>query len=122
MSHYVCEHCGAVFDENEAATETFRHAEVQPSYTESWIACPACLSTEVEDAAYCYRCRTPVRYKDLFGGYYCKDCMHDLRDRYHEHQYVGENLDDCAEWIHEKRAKNHADEQDAKDVIREVIT
>ena len=122
MAYYVCNRCNAVFSEDDAATETFRHDEVRPTFTENFLVCPHCLSADYDDAAYCYRCRTPVRYKDLFGGYYCKDCMHNIRDRYHEHQYVGENLDDYAEWIHEKRAKNHADEQDAKDMIREVIT
>ena len=122
MAHYVCNRCGAVFSEDEAATETFRHDEVRPTFTENFLVCPSCLSADYDDAAYCYHCHKPMRYEDLKGGYYCKDCMHNIRDRYHEHQYVGENLDDYAEWIHEKRAKNHADEQDAKDMIREVIT
>ena len=117
MAHYVCTHCGTIFDEEDAATETFRHTEVQPSYTESRIACPACLTTEVEDAAYCYRCREPVKYEDLYGGYYCKNCMRDLRDRYHERLFINECMDEYAEWIHEIRAKNHADEADYKDMI-----
>ena len=115
MEWYVCVHCGAVFNSENAATESFRHAEVTPTYTENFLACPGCLSTDYEDAAICYRCHEPVRYKDLYGGYYCKECMRVLRDRHHEHLYVGESLDDFAEWIHARRIKNHAEEQDPQD-------
>lgn len=116
--HFVCNRCGAVFSEDEAATESFLHNEVRPMFTEHFLACPHCLSTDYEDAAYCYRCKEPKRYEDLKGGYYCIDCMRELRNPYHERLYVSENIDDFAEWLHERRAKNNADEQDAKDMIR----
>lgn len=114
-AHYVCNRCRAVFSEDEAATETFRHDEVRPTFVESFLCCPHCLSADFEDAAYCYKCKRPISYSNLKGGYYCPDCMKELRDPYHEHLYVGENLDDYAEWIHERRARNNADEQDEKD-------
>lgn len=115
MAHYVCNRCGAVFDEIEAATENFTHTEIHPYYTETYLACPHCLSNDFEDAAYCYRCKKPIRYGNLRGGYYCKDCIKKLRDPYHERRYISENIDDFAEWIHALRVKNNADEQDAKD-------
>jgi len=111
---YVCDLCGAVFNESEAATETFRHDEVRPTYTESFVACPHCLTTQISDAAYCYRCRKPMKYEDLKGGYYCLDCLREITNRHHEHRYIWEDLDNYAEWLHEKRARNHADEEDYK--------
>ena len=117
MSHLVCENCGAVFDENDAAKETFRHTEIHPYFTESWVACPSCLSTDVEDAAYCYRCGEPVKYSDLVGGYYCKSCIREMRGRHSEALFVNENIDEFAEWLHERRVKNHIDEADPKDMI-----
>ena len=122
MAHYVCNRCNAVFSEDEAATESFRHTEVRPTYTENFLACPACLSTDYDDAAYCYRCKQPVRYSELLGGYYCKSCMSDIRNRFSDNSYINENLNDYAEWLHERRAKNNADEQDAIDIMRGVRT
>jgi hypothetical protein len=115
MAYYVCNRCNRVFSEDEAETETFRHDEIRPVFTERFIVCPSCLSANFDDAAFCYRCHRPVRYEDLRGGYYCRECMHDISDRYHEHKYIAENIDDYAEWLHEQRARNNADEQDEKD-------
>lgn len=114
MAHYVCNRCNAVFSEDEAATESFFHDEITPHYTENFLACPHCLSPDYEDAAYCYRCKSPMRYADLKGGYYCRECLSEISDPYHMKQYVLENLDDYAEWLHERRARNNADEQDYK--------
>ena len=114
MAHYVCNRCGAVFSEDEAATETFRHEEIKPTFVERFMCCPHCLSADFEDAAYCYRCKRPMRYGDLKGGYYCKDCLKDITTSYHEHRFVMENLDEYAEYLHELRAMNKADEQDYK--------
>ena len=118
MAHYVCNHCGAVFDENDAATETFRHDEVRPTYTENFLVCPSCLSSDYDDAAYCYKCHEPYRYEHLKGGYYCVNCLNEMTSTRLERRYIRENLDDYAEWLHEIRAKNHTDEQDAIDTMR----
>lgn len=114
MAHFVCNICGAVFSEDEAATETFFHDEVRPTYVEKFIACPRCLQANYDEAAYCYRCKKPMRYESLKGGYYCKDCLRDISTKYHEHLYAIENADDYAEWLHERRVKNKADEEDFK--------
>ena len=116
-AYYICNRCNAVFSEDEAATESFFHNEVRPTFTENFIACPHCLSTDYEDAAYCYRCKRPMRWKKLRGGYYCEECLKDIRNRYHESRFVNENLDEFAEFMHEARSKNHADEQDEKDLM-----
>ena len=116
MSHYICNHCGAAFDEAQAATETFRHTEVHPSYTESFLVCPSCLSSDYEDAAYCYKCHNPFKYEQLKGGYYCVRCLNQMSSTKIERQYIRENLDDYAEWLHERRAKINVEEQDPKDL------
>ena len=115
MAHYICNKCGVVFSEDEAATESFRHTEIRPIYTEHFLVCPSCLSSDYEDAAYCYRCKQPHRYADLRGGYYCKTCLSDISNSYLEHQFIKENIDEYAEFLHERRVKNNADEQDPKD-------
>lgn len=118
MAHYVCNYCGAIFSENEAATETFRHTEIRPVYTEKFLVCPACLSSNYDDAAYCYRCKEPKRYEDLAGGYYCRDCMRELRNRYYDNRFINLNYDEYAEMIHELRSKEHTDEADPIDTMR----
>lgn len=115
MAHYVCNHCGSVFSEDEAATETFRHDEVRPTFTESWLICPSCLSSQCEDAAYCYKCQEPMRYEDLKGGYYCEKCLREITTVHSMRLFIKENIDDYAEWLHERRARYKADEQDEKD-------
>lgn len=113
--HMVCNRCGAVFTEDEAKTENFLHTEIQPMTAETFLACPHCLSENIEDAAYCYRCKQPVRYSDLKGGYYCGECIADMKDRATVSRYIAENIDDFAEWLHEKRMVSNEDEKDQKD-------
>lgn len=115
MAHYVCNRCGAVFSEDEAATETFRHDEVRPTFTENFLVCPHCLSADYDDAAYCYHCHKPMRYEDLKGGYYCKSCLREIGTVHLMRLYIKEDLDSFAEWLHERRARYRADEQDEKD-------
>ena len=115
MAHFACNRCGTIFSEDEAATESFRHTEVQPSFTENFLACPACLSTDYDDAAYCYKCGEPKRYKDLKGGYYCMDCLREITTTHQKNRYIRENIDDFADFIHAERAKFNADEQDERD-------
>lgn len=115
MAHYVCNRCGAVFSEDEAATETFRHDEIRPTYTEKFLVCPSCLSADYDDAANCYNCKRPMRYEKLKGGYYCRECLREMSTIPLMRQYIAEDLDSYAEWLHERRARWKADEQDEKD-------
>lgn len=116
MSHFVCNRCGAVFSEEDAATESFFHDEVRPTFTEKFMACPRCLQVDYEDAAYCYRCKKPMRYSDLKGGYYCRDCVREITraNPVLEHKYALEMIDDYAEYLHEIRARTNEDEKDYK--------
>ena len=116
MEWFICNRCGAAFNEENAATESFRHTEVTPHFTENFLACPGCLSTDYEDAAFCYRCGEPKRYSDLRGGYYCDSCVREISSKPLESLYIRENYDDYADWLHERRAKHNADETDPKDI------
>lgn len=113
MYHYVCNECGKVFAEDEAGIEENPHTEVTPSYTEKFLVCPECGSANYDDAAYCYRCNSPVPYDDLRGGYYCGGCMElFMSDIYHIKEYVRENADDFAEWMHERLERRTNGNQD----------
>lgn len=109
--HMVCNRCKAVFTEDEARTENFLHTEVQPMTAETFLACPHCLSENIEDAAYCYKCNRPMRYSDLKGGYYCMDCIQSMRSKNLDNRYILDNIDDFAEWLHDdiERVRNEVD-------------
>jgi len=101
MPHYVCNRCGCTFDENEAFYEEFRHDEVPWGGKELFMTCPDCGAADFEDAAYCTRCGRPIKYGDLRGGYYCDECMEEITDIYHEHQFIRSEIDAYAEYLHE---------------------
>lgn len=111
MDWFICNECGRVFSGDDSGTEEFLHTEVRPHFVERYVVCPDCGSASYDDAVECCRCGEPRREEDLLGGYYCADCMADLRDAYHEREYVSENLDDYADWIHDRRQRNHADKR-----------
>ena len=56
-----------------------------------------------------------IRYENLKGGYYCTDCLRELSTVHLLRQYIKQDLDSFAVWLHERRARYEADEQDAKD-------
>ena len=42
MRDFVCNDCGAKFNEDNAGEELFVHDEVRPRYVERFIKCPKC--------------------------------------------------------------------------------
>ena len=101
MADYICNRCGCTFDENSAFYEEFQHSEIRPCCKEVFMTCPCCGAADYEDAAYCYKCGRPFRYGDLRGGYYCDECVEELTDIYHEHQFIRSEIDAYAEYLHE---------------------
>lgn len=94
MPHFVCE-CGCVFNDHSAFYERNDDA--------LWMTCPECGRDTFETAAYCYRCGKPFRYGDLRGGYYCDECMDEMTEPYHMKQFIKEEIDSFAEFLHEQR-------------------
>ena len=111
MQYYVCNHCNRVFSESEAKRVTF----LTDGLSGELAVCPDCLNADYDDAAYCYHCKKPIRYENLKGGYYCTDCLRELSTVHLLRQYIKQDLDSFAVWLHERRARYEADEQDAKD-------
>lgn len=112
MADYICNRCNAAFNDESAGEETLVHDEIRPIYTERFIVCPCCGSADYEDAAYCYKCNQPVRYTDLRGGYYCRDCMKEIRTPQLDKLFVNACIDEYAEWLHERRVRENANEKD----------
>ena len=106
MKQFICNRCDRAFTEYEADTIDERHDEVRPIFVEHFLCCPGCGSTDFGDAVECCRCHRPYRFTDLLGGYYCKECMEEMRNPYHERLFVDESLDEFAEWLHERRQAN----------------
>ena len=109
MASYICWHCGTAFDDETAGEEINIHKEVHPWFVERFIACPACGSTRYEDAVKCRHCKRPFRLADLRGGWYCDECLAEITDTYHEHEFIKAEIDCYADWLHERRQRNEAD-------------
>lgn len=99
MYHYICNRCGCLFDEDHAEYDVVRQ---DFGATETYMVCPCCGDDDFETAVYCERCGEPKRNGELRGGYYCAECFEEMSTPYHEHQYIKENADDYAEWLHER--------------------
>lgn len=108
---FVCDDCGAKFNEDNAGEELFVHDEVRPRYVERFIKCPKCGSTRFEEAMYCKRCKEPFAEHELRGGYYCDECLEEITTPYHMKLFIKEDLDRFAEWMFLRRQKGGADEQ-----------
>lgn len=107
---YICNRCNAAFTADEAATETFHHNEYEHGGVEVFLACPSCGSSDYDDAAYCAKCGNPFRYGDLRGGYYCDECIADMTNTHLEHEFIREEIDCYAEWLHERKTAKALDD------------
>ena len=110
---FVCNKCGTRFNENEADTEKFVHDEVRPTFVEHYYSCPNCGSMDFEEAMECLRCKRKFPAGELHGMYYCTECMEELMDTVHMKQFIREDMDSYADWIHELRQRNNADGQES---------
>lgn len=65
MARYICEKCGAKFD------EPFReHDDIG-----GWDSCPDCGNPDFEEAAQCVCCGEDFAFGSLIGGKLCKMCL-----------------------------------------------
>ena len=71
---WICEDCGAVFDEAKIIEE--HHPYGMTYATEYWAACPHCESTNIEEARFCERCERYV--VELQDGELCDVCYEDM--------------------------------------------
>lgn len=71
----ICLSCRNIFDECEAKIGFDYHSEVPGGACERFMKCPCCGSDELEDAARCKKCKGEFLPDDLFGGYYCDECL-----------------------------------------------
>ena len=104
---YVCKICGYAFNGDEGCVEV--QSIINPWHKEFHIYCPVCGAQSYEPSMTCKRCGESFRSKDLIGGWYCMDCINEMTNTHHEHAYIFENpevLEDYAEWLHDRRAKN----------------
>lgn len=107
---YICSVCGITFDDDSGGEELNHHNEVEPSYTERFLVCPACGSSIYEDAFHCYRCKRPFKHYELRGGYYCDECLEEITNRYLERKFIKSEIDCYAEWLYSERKKSNADD------------
>jgi len=98
-NEYVCRVCKSVFNGEDGLYKN-------PFTTEFFVACPVCGSESVEQAEYCAECGEAFLPSQIRGGWYCDDCLDSMTTPYHMHQYIIENLDDFAEWMHDRRVRN----------------
>lgn len=70
-----CHDCGNIFDECEAGTRNEYHSEVPGGAYERFMCCPCCGSDEIEETGRCKKCEGAFLPDELFGSYYCKDCL-----------------------------------------------
>lgn len=71
----ICVSCGNIFDECEAAVDFEYHSEVPGGAYERFVKCPCCGSDEIEESARCKKCGGEFLPDDLFGSYYCEECL-----------------------------------------------
>ena len=71
----ICVECGNIFDECEAAVDLEYHSEVPGGAYERFMKCPCCGSDEIEESSRCKNCKGEFLPDELFGSYYCKDCL-----------------------------------------------
>lgn len=71
----ICVECGNIFDECEAAVDLEYHPEVPGGAYERFIKCPCCGSDKIEESARCEKCKGEFLQDELFGSYYCEDCL-----------------------------------------------
>ncbi len=69
---YICENCGAVFEDCKIIEE--HHPYGMTSATEYWSACPVCGYTDIEEAKKCELCGE--YYEELKDGL-CDCCYGD---------------------------------------------
>lgn len=71
----ICVECGNIFDECEAAVDFEYHSEVPGGAYERFVKCPCCGSDEIGESARCKKCGVEFLEDDLFGSYYCEECL-----------------------------------------------
>ena len=71
----ICVECGNIFDECEAAVDLEYHSEVPGGAYERFMKCPCCGSDEIEESSRCKNCKGEFLPDELFGSYYCKECL-----------------------------------------------
>lgn len=71
----ICVECGNIFDECEVAVDLEYHDEVPGGAYERFMKCPCCGSDEIEESARCKKCKGEFLPGELFGSYYCEDCL-----------------------------------------------
>lgn len=71
----ICVECGNIFDECEASVDFEYHSEVPGGAYERFMKCPCCGSDEIEESARCKKCGGEFLPGELFGSYYCEECL-----------------------------------------------
>lgn len=74
---WICDDCGAIFDDDDCVTITEWHPYGEGVAGEDWAACPHCQSTNMSKAKKCSRCGEWVAEtrEDL-----CDVCYEDMYD------------------------------------------
>ncbi len=71
---YKCLECGHIFEDGEQAANKEYHDEIPGGFCERFASCPIC-GGEFEETHDCKKCGGAFLWGELFGGYYCEDCL-----------------------------------------------
>lgn len=98
---YHCTDCGHIFEDGEERTydDVLDMIEGVP-YRERRVCCPVC-GGEFEEAETCRKCGGSFAPDDLVARLYCRECIVEFMTERNMKNYILEDLENFAEWIHD---------------------
>lgn len=74
---FKCLECGHIFEEGEQFVVVEQHPYGDTTAEESFAYCPVC-GGDFEETKSCKKCGGEFLEDELFGGYYCADCLRNV--------------------------------------------
>lgn len=117
---WICLECGHIFDEGEGLPVKEFHPEIPGGHYEEFLACPSCGSDQIERAVHCKKCGGSFLPDDLYGGYYCRECMEEYLLSSAVVDYAEDDMENFAEFINEREGKKLKPDEMAIATLKEL--